>query len=446
MKKILLIFFLIVIPISNAQINLSTMWHSGDYWKVRTYDGHASSGIYYAADFYYNSRNRPDIYKNGDAGLSGRPIIAPISGTLFIHLLDVTDYGTGQFPLVNASRVFQGLDPIPQNCFSIVDSLNSTRRIDMSLIIDFNSNAYRINFSHLQINNSYFSSTVQQKIRNAVRKFFNRSAVGSPRRVAVSIGTGVSTGTQVGTINNWGIASEPHLHFQLFNGSGYSESSPYLGNAQNLSNASVVTIIGQKIFETAFEGTYDSGNYHYPAMLRRSFVLNSNIEVNAGWDGGNGAKLRTSPGGNEITIISNGSRGIIKQTAPVYAKLSSNNYNYLWYNVQFGSNIGWMAADYIDIVTGIDDDLDIVGYYLSQNYPNPFNPSTTISYSLPKTEFVSLKVYDVLGNEITTLFAEERSPGNYEVEFDGSQLPSGMYIYRIQSCEFTDTKKLILIK
>lgn len=445
MKKFLLIIILMITPGLIAQINLSTMWQSGDYWKVRTYDGHASSGIYYAADFYFNSRNRPDIYKNGDPGLSGRPIIAPIGGTLFIHLLDVTDYGTGQFPLVNASRVFQGLDPIPQNCFSIVDSLNSTRRIDMSLIIDFNSNAYRINFSHLQINNSYFSSTVQQKIRNAVRKFFNGSAVGSPRRVAVSIGSSVSTGIQVGTMNNWGIASEPHLHFQLFNGSGYSESSPYLGNAQNLSNASVVTIVGQKIFDTAFEGTYGSGNYHYPAMLRRFFALNSEVNVNAAWDGGNGARLRSTPGGNEITIIGNGNIGIIKQSTPIYAKLSSNNY--LWYNVQFGSNTGWMAAEYIDPApTGLENDFNQLSFELQQNYPNPFNPQTLISYSLPQTEFVSLKVYDIVSNEIANLVNEEKSSGNHSVVFDGNNLASGIYFYTIQAGTFNKTKKMILAK
>ena len=85
-------------------------------------------------------------------------------------------------------------------------------------------------------------------------------------------------------------------------------------------------------------------------------------------------------------------------------------------------------------------------YYLSQNYPNPFNPSTKISYSIPHTSFVSLKIYDILGREIRTLVNEEKSPGNYEVEFYGSNLSSGIYFYRIQAGGFNETKKFILLK
>lgn len=347
MKKSILIFVFLIVTTANAQINLSPMWQSGDYWKPRTYDGHSSSGKYYAVDFYYNNRNRPDIYKNGDVGTAGRPILAPVGGQLFIHLLDVTKEGNGQFEPINAVKVFQGLDPIPQNCFSLVDAIGETIRVDMSLIIDFNSNTRRTNFSHLQINSSYFNSTVQQKIRDAVRDFYDGTAVGTPPRVAVSIGTNVSVGTQVGTINNWGIASEPHLHFQLFSGAGYSESSPFLGTVQDLSNSSIVTIGGQTIF--LYEGTYGTG-YQYPAMLRRSYGLNAPIVVNAAWDGGTGAFLRNNPGGNQIGFLPNGSTGIIIQTTPQHAKLGSNNH--LWYNVQFGSNPpGWIAAEYIDLTT-----------------------------------------------------------------------------------------------
>ena len=83
---------------------------------------------------------------------------------------------------------------------------------------------------------------------------------------------------------------------------------------------------------------------------------------------------------------------------------------------------------------------------MSNNYPNPFNPSTTISYSVPEMEFVTLKVYDVLGNEITTLVNEENSAGNYEVEFDATGLTSGIYFYRITSGNFVEVKKMTLLK
>jgi len=353
----LLVFFLGLVTVSSAQIDLSPMWQSGDYWKPRTYEQHSTTR-YHAVDFYYNSRNRPDIYKNGDLGTAGRPILAPVGGTLFIHLLDVTSLGTGQFPLINAVRVFQGLDPIPQNCFSLVDSLGSTVRVDMSLVIDFASNTRRTIFSHLQINSFYFDSSVQQRIRNVVRKFYNRTAIvpqgGGSMREAVSVGNTVTTVTHIGTISNWGIAIQPHLHFQLFNGPGYSESSPFLGTPQDLSNSSIVALGGQPIF--LYEGTYGT-DFQYPAMLRRSYTLNAPIVVNAAWDGGTGAKLRNSPGGSEITTLTNGSTGFIIQTTPQYQKLGSNNH--LWYNVQFGSDIGWIAAEYIDPTTVIATGLSI---------------------------------------------------------------------------------------
>ena len=85
-------------------------------------------------------------------------------------------------------------------------------------------------------------------------------------------------------------------------------------------------------------------------------------------------------------------------------------------------------------------------YTLSQNYPNPFNPSTTIKYSLPKNSYVSLKIYDVLGKEVTVLVDEEKAVGNYKVEFNANNLSSGVYFYRIQAGEFVDIKKLVLMK
>lgn len=90
-------------------------------------------------------------------------------------------------------------------------------------------------------------------------------------------------------------------------------------------------------------------------------------------------------------------------------------------------------------------------FYLSQNYPNPFNPTTIIKYSIPSIEtknFISvqLKVYDILGNEVATLVNEEKPAGEYEVEFNGGKLTSGLYFYRLQAGSFSETKKLILMR
>jgi hypothetical protein len=84
--------------------------------------------------------------------------------------------------------------------------------------------------------------------------------------------------------------------------------------------------------------------------------------------------------------------------------------------------------------------------YLEQNYPNPFNSKTIINYSVKTEGYISLSVFDVLGNKVTTLVDEEKSAGNYKVEFDGSDLSSGVYYYVIQTGEFISTKKLVLLK
>jgi photosystem II stability/assembly factor-like uncharacterized protein len=83
---------------------------------------------------------------------------------------------------------------------------------------------------------------------------------------------------------------------------------------------------------------------------------------------------------------------------------------------------------------------------LSQNYPNPFNPSTTISYQLPETGNVNIKVYDVLGKEVATLVNNEQRAGSYKVDFNGSSLASGIYYYQIRAGKFVETKKMILLK
>lgn len=97
-------------------------------------------------------------------------------------------------------------------------------------------------------------------------------------------------------------------------------------------------------------------------------------------------------------------------------------------------------------VTGVEESELPAEYRLEQNYPNPFNPATKIKFAIPAGEFVRIIIYDILGNEITTLVNEIKQPGTYEVEFDGSALPSGIYYYRIYSGQFSDTKKMVLIK
>ncbi len=83
-------------------------------------------------------------------------------------------------------------------------------------------------------------------------------------------------------------------------------------------------------------------------------------------------------------------------------------------------------------------------FKLGQNFPNPFNPVTTIQYQLPQDARVILKVYDILGSEVTTLVNEEQAAGYKEIKFNASNLASGMYIYRIQADKFVSVKKMMV--
>lgn len=166
----------------------------------------------------------------------------------------------------------------------------------------------------------------------------------------------------------------------------------------------------------------------------------------------------------ELAILSGGYLYIFKS--------DGDNSYYLWYLKQGPSNMVVSFYDMNgdgtkDILWGLEWQENLISHIykaselvsvkdekyiipdkfeLFQNYPNPFNPSTTISYRCPVTGNVTLKVYDILGKEVAILVNEEKQAGSYTVKFDGSKLPSGVYIYKIQAGDFVSSKKMILLK
>lgn len=86
------------------------------------------------------------------------------------------------------------------------------------------------------------------------------------------------------------------------------------------------------------------------------------------------------------------------------------------------------------------------GFALAQNYPNPFNPTTNITYSIPDGNFVTLKVYDMLGREVAVLVNENKPAGQYTIEFNASNLPSGTYVYKLTAGSYNVVKKMSLVK
>ncbi len=98
-------------------------------------------------------------------------------------------------------------------------------------------------------------------------------------------------------------------------------------------------------------------------------------------------------------------------------------------------------SDVVSVEIGVPNN-----FYLSQNYPNPFNPETRIDFTLPEKQFITIRVYNTLGEQVAELVNEAREAGSYSVIFDASRLPSGVYIYRLQTSSFASNKKMTFLK
>jgi hypothetical protein len=134
-----------------------------------------------------------------------------------------------------------------------------------------------------------------------------------------------------------------------------------------------------------------------------------------------------------------------------FCSLSQATYGYqgvsLWEYAQITSSFVWDEYTSAWPLTSVSDGNGAtIEYGLSQNYPNPFNPSSDIRYQISEFRNVRLVVYDLLGREVTVLVDEEKGPGSYEVTFDAATLASGVYFYRLQSGDFVQTRKLLLLR
>ncbi len=159
-------------------------------------------------------------------------------------------------------------------------------------------------------------------------------------------------------------------------------------------------------------------------------------------------------------IICTGSGGVYSTSDTGKSWIDEKSVTASWlYSVSFlKSNTAIMVGLYSTILqlitsasTTVDQSFSPLNltpkqYRLNQNYPNPFNPSTKISYRLPKSSFVTLKVYDIIGREVSMLVNETQNAGTYEVSFDASHLASGVYFYRLEVGSFVQTKKLVVVK
>ena len=211
-------------------------------------------------------------------------------------------------------------------------------------------------------------------------------------------------------------------------------------------------------------GFYDSTFYKYtpatdvwtqltnpPYQITRCAmeVINNKIYCAGGSPQGNVAPVRTLLGYDVLSDTWSIDQFAMMDERAWMADVMYNNQ----FMVMGGFDSTGFAVDIVEEIiplgspTGVNDKFNrMTEYFLGQNYPNPFNPSTTISWQLPVGSRQTLIIYEVLGNEVTTLVDEYKPAGSYQIEFDASSLPSGIYFYKITAGEFFETKKMLLLK
>ena len=172
-------------------------------------------------------------------------------------------------------------------------------------------------------------------------------------------------------------------------------------------------------------------------------------EVTVAWSGSDGTGAGVK---NAIIFMSLGegpyTAAAVTDKSPVNIPVQKgSSYKFYMLATDNVGNSQKTPSKILDFVTEIKKVEEIAtDYSLEQNYPNPFNPKTTISFKLPQAGKVHINVYDILGRDVITLVDKEMQPGKYTVEFDGKNLPSGVYFYKLQVNSFTDIEKLLLHK
>jgi len=196
----------------------------------------------------------------------------------------------------------------------------------------------------------------------------------------------------------------------------------------------------------AFFKTNDFGeNWNMDTVyLTKGWLLYdcSFVNENTGWSVGEvGSIVRTYNSGDNWDSLGSGTTNTLKSVKFVNASTG-------WCVGDEGVILKTINGGGQGFPIGINSNTSeiINKFFLSQNYPNPFNPTTTINYELPVTNFVSLKVYNVNGNEIETLVDEKQNAGSYSFNFNATSLPSGVYFYKLVTESYSETKKMILVK
>lgn len=263
--------------------------------------------------------------------------------------------------------------------------------------------------------------------------------------VSMNGGSGIPTTTRAFAFNGNKIyaASYAGFHIAFLGGTAWTRVNGNLAN--NSVEMNDMKYFNNKIYITTEAGVWTSSNeganwtnLNLPLSnipIKTLSVLDQNIFIGTS----DNLYLSTNDGANWNSIY----QGL--PTSTIIRSIAYNS-NYFFVMLLTGTVYRRPLSDFG--IVGIQNISSQVpdNFNLSQNYPNPFNPTTNINFTVPKSGLVKMIVYDIKGREISTLVNEEMRPGSYKVDFDGSNLSSGIYYYTMTSVDFVETKKMMLVK
>ena len=342
----------------------------------------------FAGEGYVNGNAR--LFKTTNAGLNWNPILTTASNSGHFTGLGFTKSNGNLFGIAIAEKIYKTSDA--------------------------GNNWVELNAGVVGVSNAQNSLTIVDN------NFYGFGLNNGAARIRLTVNNAVSWSTQqISVAGNYTSAIAFHSN-KLFGVAATSSSLPMISRTTNGGSTWNSVDIGSGVTGTCY--------FVWVPATPVVYILGSN----------GGIKRSTDNGLNWVTTPTPGVTGLshfdfIQSGMIVYGYAVSSTGNVI------------KLTDTLDILTGTNPINNLPkGYSLSQNYPNPFNPQTMITYSVPQSSFVNITVFDILGREIYSPVNEIKKAGSYELNINAGQIGSGIYYYRMSAGDFSDTKKMIVIK
>jgi len=431
-----------------------------DYLTIK----YNSSGIQQWANTYNGPGNSSDAASSIAVDDSGNVYITGFSwgsGT-------ITDYATIKYDSVGAQKWVKRYNG-PGNIYDVPSSIATDDSGNVYVTGESIGAGTNYDFATIKYNHSGIERWVQRYHNNGTSNERASSLYVDEQRNVYVTGSSDGDGTGADYVTVLYNSHGQEQWLKKYNGPGNNADIPNSIIADGVGNVFVTgfsadTLGGQLDVDYAtvkynsagmeqwirrYDGTADSTDYAYSIAADTAGNVYVTGESSGNGTGADYATIKYNSAGQEQWIKRyNGPGNGVDQSWDIAIDAGGNVY-VTGASVGNGTESDFTTIKYSQSSTAIKNnpEISIDDFELSQNYPNPFNPTTTIQYAIGGRQFVSLKVYDILGREVATLVNEEKPAGEYAVEFDGSSLSSGIYVYQLKAGEnFTQTRKSILMR